>query len=400
MSSLADVRGRGLLTDLVYGTLRHQLLIDASLEPRLAAPAKLHPDVRNALRLGCYELLIRKTPVHAAVDEWVEVTKSITPRLAGLANAVLRRVEIPAKLPRSVRYSLPEWLDRRFEELLGEAASEAALGMLEGEPLWLTTFLGRGGGDVAGVTSRATLALIEEGCEARPGPLAGSLSVRCPMPLGRLRAFREGLVQPQNPASRLPVCALDAQPGERVLDLASGNGIKSAELASQGAAVVSLEIDPKKVERAGTNLRRLGLTTQHLVADLRLTPNVAPAVKVLLDAPCSGTGTLRGNPEIKLRLAPNDVAGLARLQREMLDTAAALTAPGGTLVYSVCALTMEEGPGQAEWFLERHPEFEAQPVDLPLEAPYKVKGAGDGVVVVPSDGLDGFFILRLRRRVD
>lgn len=383
LDRLGDRRERGLLTDLVYGTLRHQLLLDACLAPRLSAPERLPHFVRNSLRLASFELLVRKTPVHAAVDQWVAVVKSHSPRLAGLANAVLRRVQIPDDLAPHLRVSLPQWLYESFRALLGEFAERAALGMLESEPLWLSAF-GEGAAEV----------LEAEGCEVRPGPLSGSLSVKSPKPLGRLQAFRDGLVQPQNPAARLPVLALGAGPEERVLDLASGNGIKSALLAARGARVVAAELNAGKVERARANLERLGLEAEQIVTDLRRQPEIEPAGKVLLDAPCSGTGTLRGNPEIKLRLAAADVESLADLQREMLDTAAALTAPGGTLVYSVCALTPEEGPEQVRQFLECKPEFEALPLTLPLP----LVAAGKGGVVLPEAGLDGFFIVRLKRQ--
>lgn len=393
MDGLAEARDRSFLTDLVYGTLRHQLLLDACLAARLAAPQRLPEDARNSLRLAAYELLIRGTPPHAAVDVWVGVVKSSAPRLAGLVNAVLRRVEVPADLPWNVRHSLPAWFAERLRALLGDAASEAAAGMLTAEPLWLSSY-----------GEEAARALAEDGGEVSDGPVAGSLAARIPRPLASSSAFRTGLVQPQNPASRLPAMVLAPGAGERVLDLASGNGIKSAQLAYMGARVTAVEVDRRKVERARSNLSRLGLGVEHLVADLRRTPDLSPAPKVILDAPCSGTGTLRGNPEIKLRLREQDVSELTTLQARMLDTAAALTAPGGTLVYSVCALTAEEGPEQVERFLARHKGFEALPLDLPVHPsgsePLPQQAAGHGRVVLPVSGLDGFFIARLGRAAE
>lgn len=382
MSRLPESRDRSLLTDLVYGTLRHQILIDASLAPLLSDPRRLPHEARSALRLAGYELLVRGTPAHAAVDQWVEVVKSRSPRLSGLANAVLRRLRIPDDLPWHQRASLPQWLGESLQRLLGEAAEEAADGMLASEPLWLSA-----------LGEEAESVLREEGCQVRKGPVPGSLAVRAPLPLAELSAYRRGLVQPQNPASRLPVIALAAGPGERVLDLASGNGIKTAQLAASGALVTAVEIDPGKIRRARGNLQRLGLTADHVEADLRQPPELPPASRVLLDAPCSGTGTLRGNPEIKLRLSADDVGRLSQLQSSMLESAAALTAPGGTLVYSVCALTREEGPEQAARFLAGHEEFEASSVELPLAT----RPSGEGRLVLPVEGLDGFFIAAFRR---
>ena len=385
-NGFADPRDRGLLTDLVYGTLRHHILLDHALEPLLRHPERLPELVRHSLRAGAYELLIRGTSRHAAVNDWVEVVKAAQPRLSGLANAVLRRVEAPRDLAPWHSASLPQWLWKELAELLGEDALPAARGMLEPEPLWLSA-----------VRPGAAESLLASGCEVKEGPVPGSLAVRSPVPLPQLPAFREGEVQPQNPASRLPVIALEARPGERVLDLAAGNGIKTAQLAAAGALVTAVEIGEEKSRRAQENLARLKLEAQHVAADLRSPPPLQPAGRVLLDAPCTGTGTLRGNPEIKLRLQPGDVGELAKLQSEMLDSAAVLVERGGQLVYSVCALTPQEGPRQIRSFLARHPEFTPVPVEGLIPEGVKVRRLEHGVVVLPCGGLDGFFIARLHR---
>jgi 16S rRNA (cytosine967-C5)-methyltransferase len=201
-------------------------------------------------------------------------------------------------------------------------------------------------------------------------------------------------VQPQNPASAWVVAALDAGPGERVLDLASGRGVKAAQLAAAGARVEAAEADPAKVEQARANLARLGLEVEHRVADLRTVPlDLEPARHVLLDAPCTGTGTLRGHPELATRLAPADVTDRAVLQDRLLDTAAALVAPGGHLVYAVCSLTREEGPERVAALRDRTPAFRPEP----LQPPVPHLPAGDGVFLLPEGGLDGFFVARLRR---
>lgn len=373
---------RRLATDLVYGTLRHLPFLDACLAPRLEAPEHLPEEVRDALRAGAYELLVRGTPRHAAVNEWVEEVKRRHPRLGGLANAVLRRLEVPDGLDEATRLALPAWLWKRLRRALGEDAEAAARGMLEPEPLWLAAF-----------DDDAADALRAEACEVEAGPLQGTLAVRPSRPLHALRGFREGLVQPQNPASVLAARLLEPAPGERTLDLCGGNGVKAAQLAAAGGRVTSVEIDARKLRRARRNLDRLGLEAEGLAFDLRERPPLAPAPAVLIDAPCSGTGTLRGHPEIKTRLGPDDVAALAALQGRLLDTAAALTAPGGRLVTAVCALTPEEGPEGLAGFLERHPDFVPDALDLPLPT----RPAGAGVFVLPRDGLDGFFLARLRR---
>ena len=377
-----DSQDRGFITDVVYGTLRWQIYLDACLKPFLKRPDKLPADVRNALRAGAYELLVRQTPPHAAVGEWVGVVKKAQPRLGGLTNAVLRRLEPAKGLPLAERYSVPNWLCQDWLELFGPQVKAVAAGMLEPEPLFLSVY-----------AKNAAAALEAEGSSATPGPLPGTLAVKPARALPMLQAFKDGFVQAQNPSSRLPVLALGEVGGVRVLDLASGNGVKAAQLAAAGAEVISVELSAKKVARAKANLKRLGLQVEHHVHDLTERLGLEPASKVLLDAPCSGTGTLRGHPEIKQRLRPEDITELAALQGKLLETAAALCEPGGSLVYAVCALTSAESLGVIGGFLKRHTDFRITPYAAPLPHTQKEQGT----FILPIDGLDGFFISVLRR---
>ncbi len=380
----SDLEGadRSFVTDLSYGTVRRLAWLDAALAPRLRAPERLPERVLAALRLATYDLLVRRTPRRAVVHAWVDVVKADEPRLSGLANAVLRRVEAPPT-PDDLRLALPAWLAERFEAALGpEAAERSALAMLEPGPLWLRSY-GEG----------AAQSLAADGCDTRPGPIERTLRVRAPVPVDRLAAYRNGLVQPQNPSSSLPAEVLAVRAGERVLDLAAGNGIKTAQLAAAGGSVTAVDVDPRKEGPRRANLARLHLEARHLTADLMRPVDSTPAEAVLLDAPCTGTGTLRGHPEIKLRLTREDLDLAASRQSAMLDTAADLTAPGGRLVYAVCSLTDTEGEDQLRAFLERHPDFHVEPVSCSL--PHVAGSAG--IYLVPEDGLDGFYLSRLRR---
>ena len=381
-SGLAS-RERALATDLVYGSLRWRIWLDAALAPRLRDPGALPDDVREALRLGAYEKLIRGTPPHAAVSAWVDVVRARSPRLSGLVNAVLRRVEPPTDPSPAVRASLPEPLWRRIEAALGPQAEAAVAAMRAPAPLWLVDHAGD-----------AADRLAADGSEVAPGPLPSTLRVRPSARLGDLPAFRDGAVQPMNPASYAVTRILDAPAGARVLDLCSGRGVKSAALATAGAHVEAIERDPRKVQQARRNLARLGVRAEHRVADLsEPVPDVAPAAHVLLDAPCSGTGTLRGHPEIALRFSEANLAEAVRLQERLLEQAAELVAPDGVLVYAVCALTPEEGPARVAAFLERHDRFTPEPVASGLPQ----HDVGPGAFLLPLDGLDGFYVARLRR---
>ncbi|HLR46293.1 MAG TPA: RsmB/NOP family class I SAM-dependent RNA methyltransferase [Deinococcales bacterium] len=394
LTDLPDGRDRAFVTDLTYGSLRWDLYLTAALQPLLKAPHKLPDLVHSALTLGAYELLRRQEARFAVVNEWVAIVKKREPRLAGLVNAVLRRVAEPEDADAATALSLPTWLYGEFQASLGEDASQAAAGLLEPAPLWLTE-----------VHAGGAEALSAEGHEVRPGPVMGSLAVRLTGSLSKTTAYRDGLVQPMNPSSLLAARLAEASGSGPVLDLASGNGIKAAVLAAAGREVTSVELQENKLKRAARNQRRLGVNVRHVQADLTaVPPDLEPQKTVLLDAPCTGTGTLRGNPEIKLRLTPESVTGAAALQRQLLKSAAQLTAPGGVLLYAVCSLTNAEGPANADWFLATHPQFQAEPVTAAAEQlsgtaqeTPALRPAGAGTFVLPVSGLDGFYLSLFRR---
>lgn len=393
LAALPQRRDRSLATDLTYGSLRWQIWLDSALAPLLKAPERLPERVTAALRLGAFEILIRDVPRFAAVNEWVGIVKKREPRLAGLVNAVLRRVQPPEVPSAAQAHSLPEWLWQEFSSSLGpDAGAAAAAGMLESEPLWL-----------AALQPQAAEILQAEDSEVWAGPVRDSLGVRLSWPLGELESFTAGLVQPMNPSSLLAAKLLGAGQGDRVLDLASGNGIKAAVLAAAGAELTSVELDSDKLVRARANQERLQVSVNHVQADLTSVPDgLEPAPYVLLDAPCTGTGTLRGNPEIKLRLEPGDVRKAAALQRQLLNTAAALTQPGGLLLYAVCSLTETEGPEVVEGFLADNPRFEPQSVtaaarDIVRGTDVEFISSPAGAWTVPVNGLDGFHLALLRR---
>lgn len=389
LSEVAVRRDRSFITGLSYGVLRWSIYLDAALAPLLKAPQRLPERVAIILRAAAFELLIQGAPRFAVTNEWVRITRKTAPKLSGLVNAVLRRLEPPADLDEATEVSLPAWLYGEFRHSLGADASAAARGMLEPEPFWL-----------AALAPQAAEILRAEGSETARGPVPGSLAVRLAEPLAELESFSAGLVQPMNPSSLLAARLLGAGPGDRVLDLASGHGIKGAVLAAAGAQVTSVELDAAKLQRGKENLARLQLSVEHIQADLRTAPaGLAPAPFVLLDAPCTGTGTLRGNPEIKLRLGPADVEAAARLQSVLLDSAASLTAPGGRLLYAVCALTHAEGPGVIDEFLQRHTGFSPEPLDLAAAGGEGLELRADksGSYVLPVSGLDGFYLASLRR---
>ncbi len=386
-------RDAGLCTHLVYGTLRYAPLLEAALEPLLRGETPLK--ARALLMCGAFEKLILGTPPHAVVNEYVTLARTGFGPPA-LVNAVLRRVEalsVDELGPQGAAATLPAWLADEYRAAYRQQTDEVLQDLLTPQPLWLR--LTPAGEDSLQAEGSTLETGHSETGQQRRASYGDVYRVQLSRPLRETEAFEAGWAQPINPASMACVLALGDVQGQQVLDLAGGAGIKAAMLAAAGASVSSVDRLAGKHRAAKNNMRRLGLQAEFVTADLTGPLDLTPADRVLLDAPCTGSGTLRSHPEIKLRLTPQAVLAAAALQGRMLDTAAGLTAPGGMLVYSVCSVTQAEGPLAAQSFLERHPEFspEALP-DLLVDTVV----SGPGVLTVPLDGVDGFFIVRLRKQ--
>lgn len=369
-------RDAGLATHLVYGTLRFHPALERTLNPMLSE--KTPPKARVLLLMGAFEKFYLETPEHAVVNEYVELAKVELGKLSGVVNAVLRRVPKPED-----PYALPESLKLEFEAVYGEEADPVMKSLLEPSPLWLWC-------------SDEGVKLLEDEGALLEKPIGEVYQATLGMSLRSSEAYKRGQVQPINPASLAVVSSLGEVRNQKVLDLAGGNGIKAGFLARAGAQITSVDLDPRKHEAARKNLERLGLEVEFAVQDLagNVESGLVPAPYVLLDAPCSGTGTLRGHPEIKLRFENAKLEELVALQARMLENAALLVEPSGLLVYSVCSVVRSEGVQQVRTFLERHPEF----VPEAFEPSVPVTRAEVGVYTVPLEGLDGFYIARLRRR--
>jgi 16S rRNA (cytosine967-C5)-methyltransferase len=367
---------RALATELCYGVLRRQTRLDRALEAVSdRGLGSLDPRARIVLRVAAYQILfLDRIPAYAAVNEAVEACKSLRsgPRLAGLANALLRRLadrgEPPLPDPQRdpLGYlveadGLPEWLARLAIDELG-GGEAIAFGATIGSPAPLALRANRLRVDRAGLLAR--LAEERPGAEIAPSDIApdGLLVRRIDSPF-LTGAFTEGLFAVEDVGAQIVAELCGAAPGERILDACAGLGGKSAHLAALAgnqAEIDAADISPAKLRQARELGRRLGargLTT--IAADLTR-PWADPARRyhrVLLDAPCSGLGVLRRHPEALARRAPADLAPLAATQSRMLETVAPLVLPGGSLTYSVCTFDRQECEAVIEAFLRSHPMF-------------------------------------------
>lgn len=359
-----DRRDAGLATEIVYGTLRALPSIDRALAARLKRPNKTDPWLHAALRCGAYQLLhLSRVPPHAVVNDTVSVVRGERgPRLAGVANAVLRKIaaERPDDPSPPDRTEVPRWIEERFRASLGEERAAQVLGARRLPPPL--------GVRAVGVDPEALReALREAAPEAeieRASFTSRGLLVRGAGDARALPGYAEGRFAVQEVGSQHIVELVGAQPGERVADLCCGHGTKTLALAERVGAegrVEAADLYEEKLDRLDAERRRLGLPDVGARAvDLAVgAGGLEPESfdRVLLDAPCSGLGTVHRRPELAHRLTPADPARLAALQAKLLTTAATLTRPGGLLVYAVCSLTREEGPSVADAFESEHPDF-------------------------------------------
>lgn len=404
-----------LLTHLVYGALRWRGRIDWVLSSLLRKPLKeLDPVIRNLLRLGGYELLfLDRIPAYATVNELVELARTRTgPGKSRLVNAVLRRIagrerEEWSPPPASNKIedvsalvSHPPWLVRLWRKQFGENQSRQLMDANNKvAPLVLRANRRR--------TNREDLVrrLRSRGIEARPGiwsPLA--VHVHGAASPANLTEFQEGLCQVQGEASQLVGFLVDPKPGMRTLDMCAAPGGKTthmAELMNDSGEVLAYDVSKRGLNRIANNARRLGLHSIRASegdATHSLPGGSEGFDRVLVDAPCSGLGTLRAHPEIRWRRTQEDLGRLAALQGNILTQAASRVRPGGVLVYATCTLSRVENEALVEAFVERHTEFTVEDATSHLPSPAHAMTTGHYFVALPHrHDTDGFFAARIRR---
>ncbi len=356
---------RGLCTEIVYGVLRWQSSLDSAIsEVADKAIKSMDPEVVIALRIAAYQIrFLDRVPARAAVNESVELVKAARKRSAvGFANAVLRklvstppatRAQTPAE-DLAQRLAHPQWLVVRWMEKFGAAATEKICEYDQAVP---TTIL-----RLQGATTEE---LQAEGVETTPGELVTSALRMAAGDITGTRAYRENRVYIQDEASQL--VALLVGSGRKILDCCAAPGSKTAVLASRNpeAHIIAAEIHP---HRARLLQERVHAENVEVLTADATALNLGPEFdRILADVPCSGTGTLARNPEIKWKLKKSDLADLHTRQVAILSAALRHLAPGGRAVYSTCSLETEENSAVVEELLQTHPGLRLVPCAQELE---------------------------------
>lgn len=400
-------RDAGLCTQLVYGALQNQMLLDWHIDRHSSVPtAKMEPAVRSALRLGAYQLLfLDRVPVHAAVNESVALvkTKSRNPKAAGLVNAVLRTIDrerssgLPQPDALSIRFSHPAWLVKEFTDTLPADELEALLAA-DNAPVPTVAQVN------TLMTSSTALAaeLTSAGVTVTPHPwLPDCLELKETGNLEELAAFREGKLYIQDAAAKLAILAAAPKPGMRVLDVCAAPGGKSfaSAIAMEGRGeICANDIHPHKKKLIEAGATRLGLN--NIKAGVMDAKSFDPSMEngfdlVIADVPCSGLGIIRKKPDIRYK-DPEPLKGLPQVQKAILETASRYVKPGGTLLYSTCTLLRRENEDVVKEFLETHMDLALEEFTLPGPV-----GRAEGMVTLwpHRHGTDGFFIAKLRRQI-
>jgi 16S rRNA (cytosine967-C5)-methyltransferase len=399
-----DARDRRWVQELVWGLLRSRGRLDALLAERVRGGlAKLDADVADLLRTGAYQLLyMDSVPPYAAIGQTVELTKRRHGIGASkLANAVLRRVDreretieppAPADPLEALaqRRSHPRWVIARWAERWGLAQTERLLAANnEAAPIVVRPY---------GIVREQLDAMLGgAGVRTSDVPLVpDSLQLSPGVALTELGAFKQGLFYVQDPAATLVARYAHVPEGSTVADLCAAPGSKALELSRRAGMVIAADRHRARVARMVSGFARLDARGVIPVVADAIAPALSPVDAVLVDVPCTGTGTFRRHPDARWRLRVSDFAVLGALQKQILRAAATVVKPGGLLIYSTCSLESEENDEQVDAFLAAHPDFTLEPPEAGV-VPDTVLDAGRLRVLPQRHGTDGAFAARLRR---
>ena len=398
LARLSDSRDRAFARKAAATVLRRYGQISVLIDNLTDRP--LRPGTaRWCLALGVAQLLFMRVPDHAAVDSTVRLAATNRAQsLKGLLNAVLRRI---TKMRHELvlgptNLNLPPWLRESWETEFGPTETEIMANLfMQDPPLDLTSRTPQ-----AHHTLLARLTALK--IKAHPVGL-GSIRLSETSMVTELPGYESGAWWVQDAAAAIPAHLLHVKPGMRVIDLCAAPGGKTAQLSAGGANVIAVDQGADRLALLRNTLNRLALKAVLIDADATRWQPSEPVSALLLDAPCTATGTIRRHPDILHRKQMKDVIASAKLQDRLLDQAANMIAPGGQMVFSTCSLQPEEGRIRITRFLQKHPSFQLDPItETELGPIFSAARTINGDVriiptLIPESGVDGFYIARLRR---
>jgi 16S rRNA (cytosine967-C5)-methyltransferase len=401
---------RRIITEMVLGTIRWLGHLDFLLGRKFHGDYhKIQPGLNSVLRLGLYQMLkMDSVPTYAAVNESVELARNwISPNSAPLTNGLLRSCEeYVSRIPweefdlepinlLSAKYSFPHWLTRRWYHEFGEKESENLMEKMNKQPV---------------VSFRLNLlkttpeqmenSLKKDGIEIKFFSLVQNFFTTIfTQKVLHHPLFKEGYFTVQDQSTSFPVALIDPKPGETILDVCSAPGGKTVLLAEKGeneVYVAAYDKSEKRLELVRENMERLGIQNVILASADASVTQFPQSDKVLVDAPCSGTGVIHKRVDLRWRRTENDIEKLSKLQKSILQNVSHSVKAGGILVYSTCALEAEENYQVVDWFLHNHPEFQQEPAQnwVPEEV---TDGQGNVFTLPHIHDMDGTFAVRFRK---
>ncbi|WP_281559027.1 16S rRNA (cytosine(967)-C(5))-methyltransferase RsmB [Thalassomonas sp. RHCl1] len=406
LQAKVEGKDKGLLQEITYGVLRYLPELEYDVRQLMAKPLTGKQRVCHFLILvGIYQIKYTRIPDHAAVSETVAATGPLKNRhLKGLINGVLRNYQRQqekqeadnkdAEKPDSVRYNHPGWLLKKLQAAYPEKWQAVLAENQQKPPMWLRVNKKHHELDV--YLTQLEAAEIAHG---EPESQSGAIPLTSPVDVNRLPGFADGDVSIQDGAAQQAARLLDSQPGDHVLDCCAAPGGKTChilEYTQDLASVTAIDIEESRLVRVKENLERLKLEAKVIAADA-----ADPGAwwdkqlfdRILLDAPCSGTGVIRRHPDIKWLRKASDIPALTVLQQQILKNIWSLLKPGGTLIYATCSILPEENKEQIKQFLAENNDAELIPL------PEAGDNAEPGWQILPGDsGMDGFYYAKLMKK--
>ncbi len=403
-----DDKDKGLITEIVYGTLRRKRTLDVLIGNFVKDINTLDTTVLNILRVAIYQMyFLDKIPEYAACNEAVEEAKEVSLEASKLVNGILRNyirdekeIIVPGNRIDELAYkfSFQPWMIRLFIKQYGEERTMKIMAGLNETPK-VTVRVNEFKSEFEEVYDKLEKMgyNIEEGY-ACPEAIA----IHGGKGIESNELFKEGLITVQDESAMLVAPLLDLQEGEKVLDLCAAPGGKTthiAELLGNTGEVVAFDLHENKLSLIEENAKRLGLS--NIVCKsmdaTKLNPDyISYGDKVLIDVPCSGLGIIRKKPEIKWNKTRQDLRDLVEVQREIMENAWQYLKPGGTLIYSTCTLNKEENEENLNWFLGKHNDAKIENIYLGNNNNF-IYNSDKSLTILPNDSMDGFFIGKIKK---